>query len=224
MVARLSTRTLLRAGVIGPVLFVVIFLVEGATRPGYDPVLTFVSQLSLGEGGWLQIASFVVTGALMVAFAAGLGRAWGSSQGRLVPRLVGLVGVSLAVCGAFVTDPALGYPAGAPAGLPTETSWHAAIHYLGAVGVFLGLPAAAAVAARRAQEARHRSWAAYSLLSGAVMLVGWLLTFAFRGSDGTLAVAGLLQRIAIVGGFQWIVATALIELRRTAPARVLAYA
>ncbi|HEX8025866.1 MAG TPA: DUF998 domain-containing protein [Candidatus Limnocylindrales bacterium] len=216
MVARVSTRTWLQAGVVGPVLFVAVFLVEGATRPGYDPVRTFVSELSLGDGGWLQIASFLVTGALVLGFAVGLGRAWAPSRARWAPRLIGLVGVSLMICGAFVADPALGYPAGAPAGLPTETSWHAGIHYLGALGVFLGLPAAAAIAARHAEIVHVRRWAIYSLVSGAVMLVGWVLTFLLRGADGTLAVAGLLQRIAIVGGFQWLVVTALLELRHRA--------
>jgi hypothetical protein len=213
VVARISTRTLLRAGIVGPILFVAAFLVEGAMRPGYDPVRTFVSELSLGDDGWMQMANFGMVGVFVLALGIGLRRGWGPSLGRWTPRLIGLVGVSLVVCGAFPPDPALGYPPGAPAGLPTDTSWHAAIHYLGALGVFLGLPGAAGVAARHAPTRHAQLWAIYSLASGAVMLVGWLLTFAFRGTEGTLAIAGLLQRIAVVAGFQWLVATALIELR-----------
>jgi len=218
VVARLSTRTLLRAGIVAPVLFVAVFLVEGATRAGYDPARTFVSELSLGDGGWLQIASFVVTGALILGFAVGLGRVWRPPRAHWTSRLIGLVGVALALCGVFLPDPALGYPAGAPAGLPTDMSWHAGIHYLGALAVFLGLQAAAAVASRHAPTPHARTWAIYSLASGAVMLFGWLATFIFRGADGTLALAGLLQRVAIIGGFQWLVATALIELRQLASA------
>ncbi|HEY8870655.1 MAG TPA: DUF998 domain-containing protein, partial [Candidatus Limnocylindrales bacterium] len=54
------TRGLLASGVIGPVLFFVMFLIEGAIRPDYDPMRVFVSQLSLGDQGWLQIATFVI--------------------------------------------------------------------------------------------------------------------------------------------------------------------
>ena len=39
------------AGVIGPALFIIVFLVEGAVRSGYDPVRMQVSYLSLGDAG-----------------------------------------------------------------------------------------------------------------------------------------------------------------------------
>lgn len=42
---------------LGPVLFVVAFLIEGAIRPDYDPARVFVSQLSLGEQGLQQMGS-----------------------------------------------------------------------------------------------------------------------------------------------------------------------
>ena len=56
---RTITGWLLIGGVIGPVLFVVVFLMEGATRPGYDPMRMFVSLLSLSDLGWQQIANFL---------------------------------------------------------------------------------------------------------------------------------------------------------------------
>ena len=55
-----STRWLLAGGVIGPVLFVLVFLVEGATRPGYSAWRNFVSQLSLSDQGWEQVANFLI--------------------------------------------------------------------------------------------------------------------------------------------------------------------
>ena len=39
-------RLKLAAGVLGPVLFVLVFLIEGATRPGYNPWRHFVSSIS----------------------------------------------------------------------------------------------------------------------------------------------------------------------------------
>ena len=47
------TRGLLSAGAAGAVGTVVLFVAQGAVRPGYDPIRHYVSQLSLGPGGWV---------------------------------------------------------------------------------------------------------------------------------------------------------------------------
>src|SRR5205823_12499417 len=69
-----DNRWRLACGVIGPPLFVIVFLIEEATRPGYSAWRHYVSQLSLGEGGWMQIANFLVCGLLSLCFALGLRR------------------------------------------------------------------------------------------------------------------------------------------------------
>ena len=66
------TRRLALAGVLGPPLFVVVFLVDGLIKPGYDPVTRVVSEASIGDLGWVQIANFLVFGATMLAFSLGL--------------------------------------------------------------------------------------------------------------------------------------------------------
>ncbi len=43
------------SGVIGSALFVAVFLLEGWIRPGYNPLAEYVSALSLGGRGWVQI-------------------------------------------------------------------------------------------------------------------------------------------------------------------------
>lgn len=111
MTDRSTTRWLLLAGVIGPILFVIVFLVEGWTRAGYDPMRMFVSLLALSDDGWQQIVNFVVSGVLVAGGAVGLrsvlregpGSTWG-------PRLIGLAGVGMVLAGVFVTDPGFGYP------------------------------------------------------------------------------------------------------------------
>src|SRR6266508_2010580 len=115
MSERSTTRWLLTGGVIGPVLFVVVFLVEGATRPGYDPMRMFVSLLSLSDLGWQQIANFVVSGALVLGGAVGLRRVFTEGPGsRWGPILIGVAGVGMMLAGVFVTDAGYGYPPGAP--------------------------------------------------------------------------------------------------------------
>jgi uncharacterized protein DUF998 len=72
--ARWTRGRLYRGLAAGPV-FVTTFLAEGATRDGYRPSRHPVSSLALGPRGRVQAANFAVTGMLVLAGAAGLGRA-----------------------------------------------------------------------------------------------------------------------------------------------------
>ena len=195
---RSVTRWLLAGGVIGPVLFVVVFLVEGATRPGYDPMRMFVSLLSLTDLGWQQVANFVVSGLLVTAGAHGLrtqlregpGATWG-------PRLVYLAGVGMVLAGVFVTDPGFGYPPGTPLGMPANPSASEIVHDLASLLAFAALAAAMLVIARRFAGEGSR-WALYSRLS-ALGEIGFLI-----GAFSLPEVAGLLQRVAILLALGWV--------------------
>src|SRR5688500_8785847 len=61
------TRRLLACGIIAGPVFLTVTMVQAITRRGFDLSRHPVSLLSLGDFGWLQIANFVVTGALCVA-------------------------------------------------------------------------------------------------------------------------------------------------------------
>jgi hypothetical protein len=85
-----KTKTLLACGVIAGPVFVVAFLVEGATRAHYDPLRHPVRSLAFGDCGWTQRANFIVTGLLMLAFARGLRSALQHLRGSSwIPLLVG---------------------------------------------------------------------------------------------------------------------------------------
>lgn len=60
------------AGIGGPVVFVVVAVVQGLLRPGYSFVAHPVVALVAGPNGWVQDLNFVVLGAAMIAFAIGL--------------------------------------------------------------------------------------------------------------------------------------------------------
>ena len=101
-------KNLLYAGIIGPLLFIAVFLVEGATRPGYSAWRHYVSQLATGDGGWMQVVNFLVCGTLVLAFAIGLRQALRGTRGSIgAPVLLALFAVALLVAGIFSTDPAL---------------------------------------------------------------------------------------------------------------------
>src|SRR5690348_10220782 len=95
------TRRLLACGALAGPLFVLTFLVAGATRAHYDPLRHPVSSLELGGQGWVQHANFVVAGLLTLALAAGLRRALRTPAAVLV----GLWALGLIGAGIFTTDP-----------------------------------------------------------------------------------------------------------------------
>lgn len=217
----LGTRLLIACGAVGPIVFIITFLIEGATRPSYSAWHNFVSALSLGNQGWIQIASFLVCGALVFCFAFGLRRVFRSGRGATWgPLLLGAFGLSLIVAGIFVTDPSLGYdPDGAPAGSQTL---HGTIHGVTAPVVFGLLTAATFVFARRfARDPMWRGWAVYSLVTGIVCAVTFIacLATAVLDEHGVLpnSPTGLLERVAIVAGWGWIALLAIRLLRQTRP-------
>ena len=209
-------RKLLYAGVVGPLLFIVVFLIEGATRPGYSAWRNFVSQLATGDLGWMQVVNFLVCGTLMFAFAIGLRETIKGTRGSIGgPVLLGLFAVALLVAGIFVTDPALGYPVGAP---QVHTA-HGMIHGLAGLAAFTLLPAACFVMAWHfASESGSGRWAAYSVAVGVLLLVMFVASTTASTLDATgtwrNAPTGLLQRIAIIAGWTWIAMVALHSLRR----------
>ena len=165
--------TLLAAGAVGPLLFILVFLIEGATRPGYSAWQTDVSYLALSNQGWEQIANFLICGSLCIAFAVGLRQIWrtgrGFGLGAAAGRLVRAGPPDRRVC---VTDPGGGYPPGAPIN-GSPSTWHGWVHGINGGLLFnVVLPAACFVLSRRfAADPQHRRWATYSWLTGALILV-----------------------------------------------------
>jgi Protein of unknown function (DUF998) len=215
-----STEFLLGCGVIGPPLFYVVLLIEGATRPGYNAIQTQGSYLALTDQGWEQITNFLVFGLLCIAFAVGLRRLWSTGKASVWgPLLAGLFGLGLIIIGVCVTDPGDGYPPGAPLNGSPQT-WHGWVHGLGgAVIVNVLLPAACFVLSRGfAADPQSRRWATYSWVTGALILVISIpstigLPFAYKA--GFPVVDGLIQRIVLFIGWAWLMLVALHLWRET---------
>lgn len=173
-----SARLLLAGGLVAAPLFIAVWALQAFTREGFRPTFHPLSLLSLGEGGWAQIANFVVTGLLLVGAGLALGRA----QGRAVGILTALMGVGLVVAGVFVTDAGAGFPAGAPDGAPVM-SWHGAVHEVGFVLTQLAFVVLAIVLTVRFARARRWGWMIASL---AALLAA--IGVAAVGSPETLAI------------------------------------
>src|SRR4029453_11324541 len=92
----LITRGLLWCGVAAGPLFLVTALAEGATRADYHPLRHPVSSLALGPHGWMQVANFLVAGALYLSYAVGLWRAPRTVVGTGIGAiLIGVAAVGL---------------------------------------------------------------------------------------------------------------------------------
>jgi hypothetical membrane protein len=196
-----TTTLMLASGVVAAVLFTLVWMVEGARRPGYRPSYHPISALSLGPRGWIQVASFVTAGTLLGVFAVGVGRAAG---GVVVPILLGVASLGLVGAGAFSMDAMRGYPPGAVDGDPPVHSAQHRRHDQASVAFFLAIPTAAFVAGVTGSG----TWSWYSLATG-VGTLGLLAWFA-SAYERDAAHAGLLQRTIVTAVWTWI---ALLGLR-----------
>jgi len=210
------TRTLLSCGLAAGPVFVTAFLAEGAIRDGYRPSRHPVSSLALGPRGWVQAANFAVTGTLVLAGAAGLGRAADPALSSRAGRaLIGAAGAGLIGAAVVATDPVSGYPPGTPDAL-TQPSRTGMMHNLAAVPVFLGLPAAAFTCGWQSVRAGHRGFGLYCAATATTMLATAALAGAGFGQSPRLVnLAGLFQRASIVTGFGWLTALSAHALTHT---------
>jgi hypothetical membrane protein len=216
LIVKPATTFLLACGIIGPFLCVAVFLIEGVTRPGYSPWRNWVSELSLGDRGWINIANLTISGVLILGFALGLQRAFPSGPAsRWGPRLVGLLGLSLIVAGIFVIDPNGSYPAG----IQRSSSLHGIIHDIAGLCIFISSSAACFVVARRfAGEPDRTGWTRYSRVTGVLIPTFFMIGNVLAGLDFAGIVSGapggLFQRMALISAFAWLALLALHLLRR----------
>ncbi|HTK11608.1 MAG TPA: DUF998 domain-containing protein [Ktedonobacteraceae bacterium] len=194
------TQLLLACGVVAPLLFLAVLLIEGAIRSGYSAWVYSVSLLALTDRGWVQTSNFLLYGCLILWFALGVRRALPSGKGSTWgPLLLGIYGLGLIIAGLFVTDPLPGYPPGTPDDLPMTL--FGLVHMLGA---FLGVGALTAAlfvfAGRFQANASWRGWALPTRAAGILFPGLFLLTMAAE-----LGVpAGFVQRLAVIVGWSWI--------------------
>lgn len=169
------TRSLLGYGVLAGPVYVIVALAQALLRPGFDLTRDDVSLLANGGFGWIQIANFLVTGGMVIAFAVGLDRAFaGRRTGRRAARLLGAYGAGLIGAGIFVADPMHGFPPGAPAGMPAALSLHGLLHIAFAGVGFLCFVGACVLLTREFGRAGRRRWAVASAITGIAFLAGFV--------------------------------------------------
>jgi hypothetical protein len=174
-------------------------LIAGLIHPTYNAVTDFVSELSRGDFGWLQIINFLLFAAALMIFALGI--FWGVRRGPgsvAGAALFAIMGAGFIVSGLAVTD----------AHTSTVQTPAGTLHNISALPEFAGLIAACFVFSRRFRGGMR----AYSIASGVFVLVFFFATPLLGIPFG---IVGLLQRILIIGGWAWITVLALALLSET---------
>jgi hypothetical protein len=201
----------LTCGVAGAVLFTTAYLIEGVTRPGYNAWQQPISALSLGPGGWLQQANFVVFGVCTLCLAAAWRKVLKGGVGAIsYPILRGIEGLAAILVGFFSQDPN-GYPPGTTLTNPTL---HGEIHIIGAFVIIGAMTFGFLVMAWRfARELHWWGWAAYSVLS-AILTIFFMALFGMAQQHS--GPAGLFERLAVSTETIWgILLLARLWLRRS---------
>lgn len=201
------------AGVIGPSLFLLTFMIEGWLRPDYNAFEMFISALSLGSHGWIQILNFMVFGVLLFIFSRGVAAEFPSgkaSRGGLI--ILTIIAICYFLSGPFVMD---------PANTPRDQmTFHGTMHGIFGAIVFTLMPICCFVYLRRFRDDpdwRFLQW--WTLALGIISALGVIILTVATKSPATQGIfnnwLGLVQRTAIVPFMIWIFIFALGLLRRS---------
>jgi len=212
----------LYAGVLGPSLFTVVYVVEDVLRPSVNPWRQSISFLSHGPAGWVQNADFLVVGGLVLLFAVALTvvAAQGAADERTwlnrLARLEGVGAVGLVLVG-LVRQGRLG--AVPPPGLSTPFGYLTVagmIHIVGGIMIFGAGACAGAMGAQAVPSSlMSRGWRRFSLAS-AVLVTAALVLFVLTAANG--GPSGLFERVAAFSSSVWTVVLA-VRLDRWAASR-----
>jgi hypothetical protein len=201
---------------IGSALFVTVFTLEGWLRPNYDPRSMYVSELSLGPRGWIQITNFIVSELLLLVFARGVAAEFRTGKAsKAGPILLAIVGWSLLVSGPFVMD-----PAATPRDLMTV---HSRLHWLFGSLVFSLAPASCWVFLRRFwNDPEWQSFCWWTCAIGIVTTTAVLVlsvgpTRPPAPPNSFNQWNGLIQRTLLIPYFLWTFTFAFEMLRRVKP-------
>jgi hypothetical protein len=190
------------AGILAPAIFVSVFTVEGIFRSGYDPLKMYISALSLGNRGWIQISNFILLGLLLFIFTLGLSKEFQTgkaSRGGIITLYI--ISVLFLISGPFVMD-------------PTETpadqmSVHGLIHGLSGGIVFTLMPIIIFIFLRRfVSDANWQSFRWWTLLLGIIEATGVVIfTYVSKipvEQNAYTNYFGLFQRIALIPFMVWV--------------------
>jgi hypothetical membrane protein len=183
-----TQRILAVCGIIAPILYVMLIIVEGLLRPGYSQVSQAMSEL--GQNGTpnatLQDANFVIDGILLIALAVGLHKGINQGAGsRIGPALMAVFGSANILVGTL---------------FPLPSPFHMPVGVIGFVAMIIAI---FAFSRRARRDNQWHGYGSYSLATGVLSVA--IFVFIILTGQGILAAwFGLLQRIFAAPLLLWI--------------------
>lgn len=209
----LTRRALLWVGIIAPILFATVFMIDGFLKPGYSAVDEAISYLEVGAFGWIQQVNFTLFGVLLLVFLA-----------AYLQRMRPIFGQTwLYVGGVLLAISDLGWiMAGLCKPNPisiSQVAWPAVLHQIAVVVIFLPLAIASFLLGTKLVRTRGwRLFGGYYLVYGLIQAVFPLGTIAYLLGPASFGNVhspndGVINRLVLlVGPFAWYLISATIGL------------
>lgn len=190
------------SGIIAPILFVMIFTFEGLFRENYSALSNFISELSMGNRGWIQISNFLLFGFLFFVFSLGILREFRKRKlSQTGPILFLIIASCYFFSGPFVTDPGTIFT--------HQKSIHGIIHgVLGGV-VFLLMPISSWTFLKQFKKKNEFKTFKNVTLFFAIILTLSLIVFTYVTKVPTSKnifpyMNGLFQRLTLIPFMVWL--------------------
>ena len=183
-------------GIIAPILFVILVIIESLLRPGYSQIYNFVSDLGVGPNAVIQNINFAIFGILSIFFALGLrsGLPYPSRKAlKAGVWLVAIFGLCILLAGVFPED----YLSQVPHNLVSATAFVTII--AAQLLIWKGL--------KNADDSIWGKYRIYSMISGLLSLI-LVLVLKVVISDFT-DYQGIVQRVFLAVPWIWVEITAL---------------
>ncbi len=183
-------------GIIAPILFTILIIIESLLRPGYSQIYNFVSDLGVGPNAVLQNINFAIFGILTIFFTLGLRSGLPSPSRKALKVgvwLVAIFGLCILLAGVFHED----YLSQVPHNLVSATA-------------FVTIMAAQLLIWKGLKNADDSVWGKYrkySLISGLLSLI-LVLVLKVVMSDFS-DYQGIAQRAFLAVPWIWVEVTAL---------------
>jgi hypothetical protein len=199
------------AGMIGSALFVAVFTIEGFLRPGYDMRSDFISALSLGPRGWIQIANFLVLGTLFLVFAWGAAAEFREGKAsRFGPILLAIIGFGFFISGPMVMDPT--------GTVRAEMTAHGIVHAIFGAIVFTLAPITCFMFFRGFRSDPNWRWFAWWTLAAGIVITAAVVALRIMSPQPPALphpLAGIAQRMIVIPFLAWVFAFAAGLYRRS---------
>jgi Protein of unknown function (DUF998) len=211
------------SALLGSAAYLGVFTIDGWLRPDYDAARMFISELSLGPWGWVQMANFMIFGLALLVFAMSVALEFGGEarSARVGVTLLVIMGISMLASGPFVIDPVAGAgPLIDPVAVaPRQMSFHSKFHYALGTLFFLLAPVTCLVFAgykRSSKDPALRAFRLWSLGLGVVSVASvvlFKLALLPPASNPLLPWRGLIQRATVIPFLVWLFVFGLMMLQ-----------